>query len=164
MVNRPIELGELQVMGGGLLDLGSGSNVVRFRESRASLWSVGSWLVISNWSGRVEGGGPDQIFVGTNVDGLADAQLREIVFKNPSGFQPGVYGARILSNGEVVPIPSIQAQRFPGHLVLSWPGGFDLLSATNVNGPYSPVDGASTPYTNSLIESERYFKLRLEEP
>ncbi len=40
-------------------------------------------------------------------------------------------------------------------LILSWPVG-KLLSSTNVTGPYAPVIGATSPYTNSAASSTFY--------
>ena len=46
--------------------------------------------------------------------------------------------------------------------VLSWSGG-SLLQATNVTGPWTPVTGATSPYTNIILAAPRMF-FRLSNP
>lgn len=46
-----------------------------------------------------------------------------------------------------------------GNLVLSWPEG-TLLSSTNVQGPYNPVGGATSPYTNSLTGPRMFYRVQ----
>ena len=45
-----------------------------------------------------------------------------------------------------------------GNLVLSWPVG-TLLSSTNVQGPYSVVVGATSPYTAPYTAPQRFYRL-----
>jgi hypothetical protein len=47
------------------------------------------------------------------------------------------------------------------NLVLSWSLG-TLQSATVVNGPYSSVNNATSPYTNAIGASPAFFRLRLQ--
>jgi hypothetical protein len=45
-------------------------------------------------------------------------------------------------------------------LILSWTQpAFVLNSATDVTGPYTPVSGATSPYTNSLAGPQTFFRL-----
>jgi hypothetical protein len=38
-----------------------------------------------------------------------------------------------------------------------------LLTATNVVGPYQPVSGATSPYTNDMrTASQRFFRLQVQ--
>jgi hypothetical protein len=47
------------------------------------------------------------------------------------------------------------------NLVLTWSEPLlTLESATNVAGPYLPVAGASSPYTNAISGDQLYFRLR----
>ena len=48
-----------------------------------------------------------------------------------------------------------------GKLVLNWAQG-TLLSAGTVNGTYTPVSGANSPYTNSMIGAPQYFRLLVQ--
>ncbi len=90
-------LGTLDVDGAATLDFGNGSSVVRFAASAGQTWD--GTLTIRNWSGSKEGGGTDQLFVGTSAGGLTAAQLGRIV--PLSG-----YAVRQLSTGEVVMKPN----------------------------------------------------------
>jgi hypothetical protein len=45
--------------------------------------------------------------------------------------------------------------------VLSWLNpSLSLFSSTNVVGPYSPVSGAASPYTNAVAGSIKFFKVQ----
>ncbi len=46
-----------------------------------------------------------------------------------------------------------------GNLVLSWPEG-TLLSSTNVQGPYSVVVGATSPYTVSKTTPQQFYRVQ----
>jgi hypothetical protein len=143
-------------------DLQGGSTVLHFLDSHdlASDWS-GS-LYIANWSGSADGGGTDQVFVGTTAQGLTPSQLGRIVFVDPDGLPAASYPARILATGEIVPgpRPTLNMAGSPRCLVLSWTGNYRLFSAPNVTGPYTPAFGASSPYTNSFSDPRRFFQLR----
>jgi hypothetical protein len=62
----------------------------------------------------------DQIFFGSDSTALTQAQLSQIKFANPSGFNPGTYSAALLNNGELVAVPE------PGSAALLL-GGLGLL-------------------------------------
>ncbi|HEV2329134.1 MAG TPA: DUF2341 domain-containing protein [Verrucomicrobiae bacterium] len=47
--------------------------------------------------------------------------------------------------------------------ILTWPGG-TLQSASNLNGPYSNVTGATSPYTNSISGTQLYFRVQAQLP
>jgi len=87
--------------------------------------------------------------------------LKQLVFVNPLGWSPGSYASRILSTGEIVPgeSPPVLAIRLGSAVLLSWPGDYQLLTATNVFGPYSAIADGS-PLTNDFADPERYFRLR----
>src|SRR5436190_3481308 len=144
------------------LDLLNGRTVLRFKDSHdvSSEWN--GRLVIRNWSGSTNGGGADQIFVGTTAQGLTVSQLQRISFLNPEALPLGTYAARILANGEVVPAagPSIGFSRTSRALVLSWSGNYDLWTTTNLLSPWSLIAGGTSPYTNSFTSPQRYFQLR----
>jgi hypothetical protein len=143
------------------LDLMTGSTVLRFKDSHDVPSEWNGRLLIPNWSGSTNGGGTDQIFVGTTGQGLTSAQLQRISFYNPDGLPPGTYPARILANGEVVPAtqPSISFSGTPQALVLTWPGNYQLWTTTNLLSQWSLIPGAPRPYTNSFTGPQRYFKL-----
>ncbi len=149
------------------LDLsGPSGTVLRFRDSSSAVWT-GPGLLLSGWQPWTGTGGSHHIFFGTNAQGLTPAQLTKITFVNPSGWPPGNYRARILDTGEVVPGapgPPITLTRGSGGLILSWPGNYQLLSATNVLGPYTVVSGAVSPTTNAFTAPQGFFHLSLPRP
>lgn len=139
--------------------------VLRFLDSRNIPWS-GSNLLIVNWSATTNGPGPHHIFIGTNSQGLTTSQLAQITFVNPIGFGSGNFPARILSTGEIIPaaLPPLAFTSNPDALILSWTGDYQLLSATNVTGPYDPIPGATNPFSNSFVGPQRFFRLGLSTP
>jgi hypothetical protein len=104
------------------------------------------------------------LFVGTTAQGLSAAQLARIRFANPAGLPTGNYSARILATGEVVPVarPMINFTRSSNGVVVSWNGNFQLLTSTNVIGPYTVISGASSPFTNAFSEPQRFFELQAQ--
>jgi hypothetical protein len=59
-----------------------------------------------------------------------------------------------------VPSQWLSSQRSASGLILQWPSGAILQSATNVGGPYQDVTGATSPRTNQFNERQRFFRLR----
>jgi hypothetical protein len=177
VAGRNLELGQLQVNGesasvciasqplGPTLDVdvsgAGGGTVIRFRDSRDVPWS-GTGLSIRNWRPSTNGFPSDHLFIGTNSQGITAAQLRQLAFVNPLGWPPGSYPALILSTGEIVPgvLPPIAFTKTSNMLILSWSGAYELLTASNLAGPYLPVPGASSPSTNLTTDPERFFRLR----
>jgi hypothetical protein len=158
---------------GGTIDFGPGSarasSIVRFADSHSVQWN-NTELAIRNWNGSVAGGGADQLYFGNSPNGLNSAQLGVIHFYNPAGFptQPNtetVYNAKILATGEVVPLAAggvLAFTRTSSGLTLSWDSpGYQLLSSTNVAGPYQPLSPQpSSPYTINFTGPHRFFELR----
>ncbi len=104
--NMPGEqLGQLQLGGtNSVLSLpASGSCVLQWADSSGLPWPNNSLLGITNWSGSLYGGGPQQILFGTNSSALTLQQISQIQFQNPAGLPQGSYAARILATGEIVP-------------------------------------------------------------
>jgi hypothetical protein len=154
-------LGKLIVKSGlSILDFGLNAATLHFRDSHDVAWD--SPLVVSNWSGSLGGGGTDRFYVGTSSQGLTGDQVARISFVNPAGLPAGTYPAAILATGEIVPStrPTMGVTRSSSGMVISWSGNSQLLSSTNVTGPYDPVSGATSPYTNSFTEPQRFFILR----
>jgi hypothetical protein len=119
-----------------------------------------------SWAGAIKiiGWAPDssqRLFFGTNAEGLSEAQLLKVIFVNPAGW-PGEYAARILDTGEVVPAmrPLLGMTRDSAGLALSWPGEYDLFSATNLLGPFLKVDAAASRATNQFNAPQQFFQLR----
>ncbi len=163
------QLGQLQLGSGtnnSFLDLpSSGPCVLRFADSSAVTWANDGRFVIQNWLGSLNGGGSQQVLFGTSASGLTAQQLSQVQFFNPAGLPYGTYSARILSDGEVVPnqvvSPTTVFSRQGNNLVLTWPAGWILQSATNVAGPYSDLTNASQSYTHDMNgQPQRFFRLR----
>ena len=151
------EAGQLQLATNAVIAFAPGyPAVLRFLNSSSISWTTGALLVITNWSNS------DHVFAGTDASGLSPSQLQQVQFANPAGFAPGAYSARILPTGEIVPIdrPTIAPARTSNGLVLTWSGNSQLLSATNVAGPYFPVPGAGSPWTNFFSRPRQFFRLQ----
>ncbi|MEM6601371.1 MAG: autotransporter-associated beta strand repeat-containing protein [Verrucomicrobiota bacterium] len=103
-------LGTLTLSSNSTIDLNSGNSILQFADSSGIGWTSGTTLLISNWSGALEtGGGTDQVFFGNSVSGLTTGQIGQIQFLDPVGLAPGLYGARILTTGEVIPLPEAES-------------------------------------------------------
>lgn len=89
---------------------------------------------------------------GSYIDLSAVAVLAEV---------SGVASPDSSRSGEII-ITAISVtlnnQVIDGKLVLDWAQG-TLLSAGTVNGTYTPVNGASSPYTNSMADAQQYFRV-----
>jgi hypothetical protein len=92
-----------------------GTSDLRLANSTAQPWTSSATLYITNWQGSVSGGGQAQLFFGTSSDGLTAQQLALIKFSLPEG----VFPARILATGEVVPDTLPPTGRIPPLLSLS---------------------------------------------
>ena len=151
------------------INLAGASAILRFADSHTNSWQsqlvgVIPRLMVFNWSGSTNGGGTDQLSFGTNSSALTASQVAQIQFINAAGFPPGTTNsARILSTGEVVPMlrPVLSFQNDGTSLVLSWPGGFTLQSATNLPGPFVDVPNATSPYSVNVNQFPmQFFRLR----
>jgi len=156
-------LGPMTLSANSILDLPGTIHMLAFSDSSFKAWNNGVTLTVTNWNGSTNGGGSDRLVFGNNAAGLTPTQLGHIQFVNPAGFLPGIYPARILGTGEVVPSvrPFLLSVRTGNGLVLSWVGGFVLQSSANVQGPFLDVAGASSPFTNTTTQiGKQFFRLR----
>ncbi|MBI3882208.1 MAG: autotransporter-associated beta strand repeat-containing protein [Verrucomicrobia bacterium] len=98
-----------------------GTSLITFLNSSGNAWAGN--LFIQNWSGTpVSGGGAEELKFGSSAGGLTGGQVGEIFFVNPTGWDPGIYVGRILSSGEVVPVPE----------PATWGGAAALLALAGV--------------------------------
>jgi hypothetical protein len=163
MLAPQAQFGPLDFSRTSYIAFASSPSVLRFANSRDSLLDFGILLVITNWSGSTNGGGYHQLIFGNSADAWTPGQLGDTLFRNPAGLPPGDYPARILANGEVVPIssPLLMVSRGTNSATLSWSGPYTLQTATNVAGPYLDLSNASSPYSvQANGERQRYFRLR----
>jgi hypothetical protein len=86
-----------------IFSLTAGACALRFAASGDLVWSNQASLKIQNWAGSLTGGGNQQIIFGNDASALTAKQLSQIAFLNPVGAPPGIYPAKILSTGEIVP-------------------------------------------------------------
>ena len=99
-------LGTLTLSGGSnVLNLGSGTSIVDFADSSGVAGGWSGTLQVWNWNGNVGGGGTNAVFFGDSNPGLSSGQVAKISFLNPAGYGNGLYGATLLSSGELVPVP-----------------------------------------------------------
>jgi hypothetical protein len=158
-------MGQLGLSTNGTITLSDQPVVIRFADSSALNWDAKSRLTIQGWAGSYSGNGATQVFFGNSSGGLTPAQLAQVRFLDPGGSPAGTYYARILSTGEVVPAsaPVLQTTLTGNQFVLSWSGNYQLLTATNVLGPYQAIPGATSPYTNDTRTApQRFFMLQGE--
>jgi fibronectin-binding autotransporter adhesin len=87
-------LGALNLMTPSTLDFGNGASTLHFAASNALTWARP--LAINNWTG-----GSDHLFFGSSTAGLTTDQLNQLSFAGHTT------GARMLSTGEVLPVPSL---------------------------------------------------------
>jgi len=87
------------------IDFTGTNGVLTFDDSKSAVWDAGSTITVNNWNGEVDGGGSDRLNFG--VDGLTETQIGQIKFFNPTGLPAGLYDARMLASGEVVPLVPI---------------------------------------------------------
>ncbi len=163
------QLGALRLNASGTnssLVLNDNATTLHFANSAGIQWESAALLVIHNWRGSTNTGGPHRIHFGTSESGLTAQQLAQIRFRNPAGFAAGDYPATILNTGEIVPLeptgpgPSISYQRSPGQLALQWPSGYILQTATNIVGPFEDVN-TNSPYTlDTTADPQRFFRFR----
>jgi len=131
---------------------------LRLANSSAQPWTSGATLYINNWHGSTSGGGATQLYFGSNSSGLTAQQVSQIRF-DTSG---GLYSAKILATGEVVPAvpPTVQFTRNGNTMTMTWGPSWVLQSSTNAAGPYFDVNGATSPWPISMTKSREFFRLR----
>jgi len=127
------------------LSLPAAPCTVLFADSRAQNWETGATLFIRNWNGSLNGGGEQQVFFGDG-SGITTQQLAQIRFVDVVGRLPGVFPATQAPNGEIVPVigpeepPVLRITVIPNSIVLlTWPVGYTLQSATNAAGPFEEM-------------------------
>jgi hypothetical protein len=161
--NAVEQLGRFILASNATIDLAGSASQLSFANSSGETWAGGTTLVISNWNGNPSGGGVEQLKFGNDATGLSAGQLGQIQFSNPAGFPSGTYSAQILSTGEIVPTTgaSVTLTQQQNNLVLAWPDGWVLQTATNPAGPYSDMSTTTSPYTNNAQDGpQRFFRLR----
>jgi hypothetical protein len=156
-------LGQLVLTGDSTIDLGDGNAKIAFAPSSVEQWTSSAMLVVTNWNGLPNGGGNDQLKFGNDASGLSAGQLRQIHFINPNGFPGGDYLATILDTGEIVPAmtPQLAFTADGNNVVINWSSGGVLQSALSVEGPYTDIPSATSPYSFDVtVSPQLYLRLR----
>ena len=100
--------------------------------------------------------GKDAAYNETHVITVSDGQLN-------IAFSPGIENPKISAiqvQRIVVPEPFIQPPVLQGgQLRLEWVGG-TLQTATSLDGPWSDVSGAASPYLNPTTNSAQFFRVK----
>jgi hypothetical protein len=153
-------LGPLRLATGTLADSSinfpGSASVLRIANCSGQTWSQTANLNITNWHGSASGGGSSQLYCGSDANGLTAQQLARIRFSISGGLFP----ARILATGEIVPQQLLTYSRSSNTLTLTWGPGWFLQSSTNVVGPYLDVQNANSPYAASMPGPRKFFRLR----
>lgn len=111
----------LTVRGPSNLDLSLGSSILNFANSSSADWT-GGLLTILGWNGTTDiGGGAEQVVFGSDATGLTGTQLSQIQFS----LVDGLYSAKILASGEIVPDALIPE---PSATLLALLGGAGLIA------------------------------------
>jgi hypothetical protein len=59
------------------------------------------------------------------------------------------------------PVVNLDFQRLNNQLLLSWTNAsFSLQSALAITGTFTSIAGATSPYTNDIVDSQQYFRLK----
>ena len=151
----------------------SGGGIYRSTDAGAT-WST--YLTGYNVRGvAVDPGSPDDVYFwsafgspvyhasnnGTQVvaasDGLNGGAQQIIAVSKPS---PRLLVAGTTGVYEFPLVPTLGLNRVGQQIVLSWTNAaFVLQSGTNVMGTFTNIPGASSPYTNTISGSQRFFRL-----
>jgi hypothetical protein len=158
--NAVEQLGRFILASNATINLAGSASRLSFANSSSATWNGAATLVVTNWNGNPSGGGAEQLKFGTSASGLTAAQLNQIRFQISSN----LFSAKILGTGEVVPDQAIGTSltfsKQGSNLMLTWPSGWTLQSATDVRGPYLDVEGATSPYTvDTTVGSQGFFRL-----
>jgi hypothetical protein len=97
-------LGTLTLTEDSIIDFGNlplDGSILKFADSSGQTWNPAATLTIINWNGIFEAGnGIDQLFFGTDGNGLTQVQRSQIYWADNNK-----QNTRHLSDGEVVPVP-----------------------------------------------------------
>ena len=101
-------LGRLEVQSFAYIDLGDGTSRLSFTDSSKSKWDLSKTLAIQNWTSD-----KDVVRFGQAVSGLSPNQLARVGFADPSGRPAGLYSAKLLADGSLVPDRKVEATNPP---------------------------------------------------
>lgn len=94
--------GKLLLSSNSIVWFGPGNSTLSFGESKGSPWAAGAVLRVENWRGSFSGTGAHRLLIGDSTNAMTEVQVGQVQFVNPSGLA-GVYSAKLLASGELVP-------------------------------------------------------------
>jgi hypothetical protein len=120
-------------------------------------------LTYTNWEGMfggTAGGGPPSTLNRPTVVHLINSDIYlQLTMMSWGMAGAGGFSYERTTPHAVPPIP-LQITGGPNQVILTWTNAaFSLQSATNVTGPYVTINGATSPYTNSLGSQQLFFRL-----
>jgi len=113
----------------------------------------GGYVSTSQWTTITNTGDFADYLVFTNLTG--SSQLIDLYVPSNGG----INGFQIVQTGIVAPIP-LHVSYAAGNVTLTWADpSFSLQSATNVNGPYTTIVGATSGYTEPVSGTQKFYRL-----
>jgi len=106
----------------------------------------------------------------TATDGQQAASISAFSFRQGSGLgatilvddlKVGLSFASVTGTNQMVSPIGLKLERSGGNMILTWAdSAFVLQSSLSVTGTFGDVQGASSPYTNAISGSSKFFRLR----
>jgi fibronectin type 3 domain-containing protein len=115
----------------------------------------GGYVSTSQWQTITNQGDFADYLVFTNLTG--SSQLIDLYVPSNGG----INGFQIVPTGVVAPSQiRLNVSYAAGNVTLTWADpSFSLQSATNVNGPYTTIVGATSGYTQSVSGTQKFYRL-----
>jgi len=135
-------VGVLTLKSHGYVNLGDGASVLTFADSSAAKWDLAKTLTVRNWTA-----GKDRAVFGEGKPGVTRAQLARIGFADPSARPGGLYTAKLLPGGQIVPDRKVEAVDPPFDVSDQARAAREKLY--NVPGR-AKLSGKDTPVTDGL--------------
>jgi hypothetical protein len=137
--SNSMQFGRLCLSNGGNTNssiyLPAGASILRFADSSGVVWSNEPVLMVQGWSGALGGGGQQQIIFGNSAAALKAGQVSKIQFQNPAGLAAGIYSAKILASGEIVPSSGVAT--LASMALAPQPGGMQVTLQGQAGRTYS---------------------------
>ncbi|MEX2213191.1 MAG: GDSL-type esterase/lipase family protein [Phycisphaeraceae bacterium] len=154
-------LGPLDLQSHGSIDLGDGESKLTFADSSGMKWNTDKTLTIDRWTE-----GKDELaFRGANT--LTPAQVARIGFADPSDRPAGLYAAKLLKDGQLVPDMRVKAIDPPFDVSddarKARQAMYDIPGRDELTGEKSPLrDGMSISFFGDSITWQNGYISLLE--
>lgn len=133
----------------------SGTAISFISEMNPDLGGVDVWL--------------DGVFQGTVNCSNSTTVAQQRVY-TASNLTPGTHVLKLIKNGgsymlldalAIVPLATLSIQHSNGQLILTWPDGGVLQSASQPTGPYSDITNAASPFMAAPTGQQEYYRIRV---